>query len=127
MKMLVNYLTVGGAGCLGAMARYAVATLCARFFGTAFPIGTFVINISGSFFLGWFLTMISSRIPVSDTMRLAIAVGFTGAYTTFSTYMYESNALLEDGSGLKAIFNLLGSLMIGLLALRFGMMVAQRW
>ena len=127
MKMLVNYLAVGGAGCLGAMARYAVATLCARFFGTAFPIGTFVINISGSFFLGWFLTMIGGRIPVSDTTRLAIAVGFTGAYTTFSTYMYESNALLGDGSGLKAIFNLLGSLMVGLLAVRFGMVVAQRW
>jgi CrcB protein len=109
------------------MARYAVATLCARFFGTAFPIGTFVINIGGSFFLGWFLMMIRERVHVSDTTVLAIAVGFTGAFTAFSTYMHESNALLENGSGLKAIFNLLGSLLVGLLAVRFGMFVAQRW
>jgi CrcB protein len=127
MKTLVNFLAVGGGGCLGAMTRYAVALLSARFFGTAFPIGTFIINITGSFFLGWFLTLIGGRVLVSDTTRLAIAVGFTGAYTTFSTYMYESNALLGDGSGLKAIFNLLGSLMVGLLAVRFGMLVAQRW
>jgi fluoride exporter len=127
MKVLVNYLAVGGAGCVGAVARYAVATLCARFFGTAFPIGTFVINISGSFFLGWFLTLVGGRLQVSDVTRLAIVVGFTGAYTTFSTFEYESYALLEQGSGLKAIFNLLGSVMIGLVAVRLGMLAAQRW
>lgn len=127
MKTLVNFLAVGGAGCLGAMARYAVAMLSARFFGTGFPIGTFITNISGSFILGWFLGMIGGRVQVSDTVRLAVAVGFTGAYTTFSTYVYESNALLGDGSGLKALFNLLGSVMIGILAVRFGILAGQRW
>jgi len=127
MKMLVNLLAVGGGGCLGAMARYAVATLAARVFGTAFPIGTFIINISGTFLLGCFLSLVSGRVQVTDTTRLAIAVGFLGAYTTFSTYMYESNALLGDGSGLKAMFNLLGSLMIGVAAMKFGLLVGQRW
>ena len=127
MKTWVNFLAVGGGGCLGAMARYGVATLSARFFGTAFPIGTFIINISGSFFLGWFMTMVRGRVHLSDAAVLAIATGFTGAYTTFSTYMYESNALLGDGSGLKALLNLLGSLMVGILAVRFGILAAQRW
>jgi CrcB protein len=127
MKTLINYLAVGGAGFVGSIARYAVATLCARLFGTAFPVGTFIINISGSFFLGWFLTLIGGRLSVSDTTRLAIAVGFTGAYTTFSTYMYESSELLRDGSEIKAVVNLLGSLLVGLLAVRLGMIVAKQW
>jgi CrcB protein len=122
MKTLVNYLAVGGAGSLGAMFRYFVATVCARWFGTAFPIGTFVINISGSFFLGWLM----QRYPVSNTTRLAIAVGFTGAYTTFSTLMYESSGLWSDGSEIKAVANLLGSLIVGLLAVRLGMALAGR-
>lgn len=126
MKTLVQYLAIGGAGSLGAMFRYLVATLCARWFGTAFPIGTFVINISGSFFLGWFATVTRDRIVVSDTTRLALAVGFTGAYTTFSTLMYESNSLLEGGSEIKAMLNLVGSLVIGLVAVKLGMVLAMR-
>ena len=120
MKILTQYLAVALGGSLGAMARLLVSTTCARLFGTAFPIGTFVINISGSLFLGWFLSLISGRYMVSDMTRLAVAVGFVGAYTTFSTYMYESSSLLEDGSGIKAMLNLLGSVIIGLLAVRLG-------
>ena len=126
MKTFINYMAVGGAGCLGAMLRYFVATVCARFFGTAFPIGTFIINIGGSFFLGWFLSLVGDRMPVSDTTRLAIAVGFTGAFTTFSTLMYESSSLLEDGAGMKAMLNLVGSLLVGLMAERLGMALAGR-
>ena len=56
------------------MLRYLVATICGRLFGTAFPIGTLVINVSGSLFLGWFMTMIRDQVAVSDTFRLAVAV-----------------------------------------------------
>ncbi|MDB5290146.1 MAG: camphor resistance protein CrcB, partial [Phycisphaerales bacterium] len=75
MKILGQYLAVAGAGALGAVARLFIATVCNRKFGSSFPYGTFVINISGSLFLGWFLTVIGTRIVVSDTTRLAIAVG----------------------------------------------------
>ena len=120
MELLTRYLAVGAAGSAGAILRLMVSTLCGRLFGTAFPIGTFVINISGSLFLGWFLTVISERFVVSDTFRLAVAVGFVGAYTTFSTFAYESSSLLQDGSGLKAMINMFGSLFLGLLAVRVG-------
>lgn len=120
MQLLMQYLAVGAAGSLGAVLRLMVSTLCGRLFGTAFPIGTFVINISGSLFLGWFLTVISERAVVSDTFRLAVAVGFVGAYTTFSTFAYESNSLLQDGAGIKALANMFGSLLVGLLAVRIG-------
>jgi CrcB protein len=66
---------------------------------------------------------------VSDTMKLAVAVGFVGAYTTFSTFMYESNSLMksmESGSGVKAMVNLIGSVVIGLLAVRAGIWMGNR-
>src|SRR4051794_35216551 len=99
MKALVEYLAVAGAGAIGAVARLALGRVCGRVFPTASPVGTLVINVTGSLFLGWFATIARDRMIISDTTRLAIAVGFVGAYTTFSTFMYESSGLLEDGAG----------------------------
>jgi fluoride exporter len=126
MKMFAEYLAVGAAGSLGAMFRLAVSRLCGTWFGVAFPIGTLVINLSGSFFLGWFLTLIADRYTVSETLRTAVAVGFVGAYTTFSTFAYESNSLLEDGAQVKALANLIGSVVLGLVAVRLGIWLASR-
>lgn len=126
MKILTQYLAVAAAGSLGAMLRLLVGTASGRFFGTAFPIGTFVINISGCLFLGWFLTAIEDRISVSATLRLAVATGFVGAYTTFSTYVYESNSLLEQGAEIKALANLAGSVIVGLIAVRLGIFLGSR-
>jgi CrcB protein len=122
--LLARYLAIGFAGSLGAIARFAVG----QWFGKLnirFPLGTLFINISGSLFLAWFLTHIQSR-NVSDTTRLAIGVGFVGAYTTFSTYMYESNQLASQGSEWEALVNLIGSLVLGILAVRAGIYLA-RW
>ena len=126
MKLLAQYMAIGAGGFAGAILRYAVANLCGRWFGTGFPIGTFVINATGSFALGWFLTAIGQRMIVSDTMRLAVAVGFVGAYTTFSTFAFESNSLLEDGAIVKSVLNMFGSVFCGLLAVRCGIWLAGR-
>jgi CrcB protein len=126
VKVFIAYVWVGVGGFAGAIARYFVANVCGRTFGTAFPVGTAAVNLIGCFFLGWFLTVVGQRVIVSDALRLAVATGFIGAFTTFSTYMYESNGLFEDGSGIKAMINILGSIVLGLLAVRLGMMVAMR-
>ena len=126
MRVLIQSLAVGAAGFLGALTRFGVAALFGRWINVRFPLGTFVINITGSLFLGWFLTFIGGRYPVSDTMRLAVATGFVGAYTTFSTFMWESSRLVDDGAGLEAIVYLLGSLLVGLLAVRLGIIIARR-
>ena len=125
MNVLVQYLAIGAAGALGAMFRFFVSSLCGRLFRTEFPVGTLVINLTGSLLLGWFLTVIRDRMPVSDTFRLTVAVGFVGAYTTFSTFAFESNSLLEDGAGIKAMLNMFGSLLLGLLAVRLGIWLAS--
>lgn len=121
--LLLRYLAIGMAGFIGAVLRVFVATQFGRW-PVRFPIGTLVINVTGSLFLGWFLTHIATR-QVSDTTRLAIGAGFVGAYTTFSTFMYESSRLVDEGAGLEAILNLLGSLMLGILAVRLGMLIAR--
>ena len=126
MKVLVQYAAVAAGGSLGAMARFGLGRFCGRVFGPGFPTGTFIINITGSLILGWFMALARHRGNISDTMILAVAVGFVGAYTTFSTYMLESNALIEDGAVLKASANLIGSVVVGLIAVRLGIWLGAR-
>ena len=126
MKLLIQYLSVAGAGSLGAVARLFVGSVCGKIFGNQFPFGTFIINISGSLFLGWFVAFARQRTTLSDTIFLAVAVGFVGAYTTFSTFMAESNSMLTGGSNAKALTYLIGSLIVGLLAVRFGLWLGAR-
>ena len=122
--LIIRYLAIAAAGSVGAVLRYVLATQIGRI-NIRFPLGTFIINVTGSMFLGWFLTYVTKH-NVSDVTRLAIGVGFVGAYTTFSTFMYESNRLADDGAGFLAIMNLLGSLTVGIIAVRLGMALA-RW
>jgi len=126
MKVLVNYLAVAAGGAVGTVCRFAIGALCGRLFGSGFPIGTLLINVTGSFIIACFLTLVGQRMQVSEAARLAIAVGFVGGYTTFSTYMWESNALLQSGAAYKAIFNIAGSIVLGLLAVRLGIIVARK-
>jgi len=117
---VTQYLAVGGAGCLGAIARLAVGRLCSQLFGPVFPVGTLIINLSGSLLLGWFLTYAGGRAGLSETTRLAVATGFVGAYTTFSTFVFESDGMLRAGTGLKAIAYMAASLILGLACVRLG-------
>jgi CrcB protein len=126
MKLLVQYLAVGSAGFLGAITRLFVGSVFGRWLETSFPVGTLVINVTGSFILGWFITFVTEKYPVSDTLRLAIAVGFVGAYTTFSTFTWESTKLMNDRAWAMAIANIVVSLVLGLLAVRLGIMTARR-
>ena len=122
-KMAMEYLAVGCLGFLGAVSRFFVARLFA--FST-FPAGTLVVNVTGSLFLGWFVTVAGDRLGISEAVRMSIAVGFVGAYTTFSTYMYESNRMLEDGAWIGALLYILGSIVLGLIAVRLGIMLGHR-
>jgi CrcB protein len=126
MQVLKECLAIGVAGFLGALARFFVATRVQRLFETNFPIGTLVVNLSGCFVLGFFLKWAEGRM-ISDATRLGIGVGFVGAYTTFSTLMYDSDSLLSGGQVYKSVMNIVLSLALGLLAVRFGVICAKRF
>jgi len=109
-------LWVGAGGFLGANARYLLGGWIADRWGTAFPLGTFVINITGSFVLGLFLAFAEERSWLSPDYRLAFAIGFVGAYTTFSTFSYETIRLLQDGAYGFAAANVIGSVVLGIIS-----------
>ena len=123
-KTLLLYVGVGGAGAAGAMTRLAVTQIVPA---GGFPYATLAINVTGSFVLGWFLTYAQGRINISDTMKLAIATGFVGAYTTFSTFMWETDSMVQGKSFLKAALYLGGSIVLGLAAVRAGVLLAERF
>ena len=120
-----RYFAVAIGGALGAMARYWIGNIVAERFPTRFPLGTFIINVSGSFIVGFFLALVSERINIHPNWKLAVAVGFVGAYTTFSTFEYETFRLLENGIFAGGLINVLGSLILGFLAV-WGGIVAGR-
>ena len=125
MNALINTLWVGLGGFLGANARYWLGGWIAERFGTKFPWGTFVINVTGSFILGLFATLITQRIIAAPHWRLLVAIGFVGAYTTFSTFEYETLTLAESGSMLRAIANVVFSVLAGFFAVWLGVKLAR--
>ena len=121
----MDYLVVGIGGFLGVNARYLVANWIGMRYGTSFPYGTLVINVSGSFVIGLFLVVITERFIVHPNWRLFFVVGFLGAYTTFSTFSFESLALIKDGFWLLSLLNIVGSVVLSLMATLSGVMIAR--
>lgn len=121
-----KYLIVGLGGFLGACARYWVSGWAAEKWGASFPFGTLLINLTGSFVLGLFLATTTDRLLIDPRWRLFLAIGFLGAYTTFSTYTYESVQLLLTGNWGAGLANLLGSNVLGLLASVLGIALGRR-
>jgi CrcB protein len=91
----VNYAWIAMGAVVGASARYFLSSFVARNFSASFPYGTLLINLSGSFVLGFFLIYSTERVLLDPRWRLLVAVGFCGSYTTFSSYAFESFALME--------------------------------
>ncbi len=116
----MQYLLIGLGGFFGANARFLVSSWAARLLGANFPYGTFLANISGSFLLGVTLAVLHDRALLETPQRHFFVVGFLGAYTTFSTFAYESMQLFQNGNVLLGVLNIVGSLMVGLLAVLGG-------
>jgi len=121
-----RFLVVAAGGALGAIARYGVALLVALFWRRSFPLGTFIVNITGCFLLGLFATVAAERMEIAPLLRLFVATGFVGAYTTFSTFEYETQRLTEIGAAWWGLVNVLTSVVAGYAAVRIGVMIARR-
>jgi CrcB protein len=122
----LRYLAVAGGGAAGAVLRYVINLSGLSKTAQPFPAATFVINVTGCFVIGFFLTLAEERIPVNPHLRLAIAVGFVGAYTTFSTFEYEAVRLVDSGKLPYAAAYVLLSLVLGYGAVLGGMFCARR-
>lgn len=122
---MIDCLIVGLGGFIGAVARYVIALWIGQKWGSSFPLGTFVINVSGSFFIGLLMALFTERFMVNPQWRLLLVVGFLGAYTTFSTFEYETGALLKDGEWLISSVNVILSVAAGFAALKAGELLAR--
>ncbi|MGB3240537.1 MAG: fluoride efflux transporter CrcB [Geitlerinemataceae cyanobacterium] len=119
-------IAIGLGAIPGALSRYYLAVWCQRWLGTDFPFGTLFANLSGAFLMGFFITLTLERAIVSPDLRLLIAVGFLGSYTTFSSYALDASALWHAGNRTMAIAYGLGSAMLGLMGLEIGIWLAKR-
>jgi CrcB protein len=125
---LLPYLLVGAGSFVGGNARFILGRWVGGMIDARFPLGTFLVNVGGSFVLGFVAGLLATRaLPHSDALRLALGVGFCGGFTTFSTFEYETHALLEDGAWLAAAASVTLSLFAGLLAVRLGIVAAKSW
>lgn len=120
-----KFLLISAGAVLGANARYWLSDWATRKWGTDFPFGTLLVNLTGSFVLGLFLTLALERLNLDPRWRLLIATGFLGAYTTFSTYTYESVNLIFKGQWLPGLLNLFGSSLLGLAAVALGIIIGK--
>jgi fluoride exporter len=121
----VNYLWIAVGAIIGASARYFLSGLIARNFSATFPYGTLLINITGSLALGFFLIYSTERVLLNPHWRLMVAVGFCGSYTTFSSYAFESFALMEQGQWLMMGANFFASNALCLVAVLAGAALAR--
>ena len=116
----MQYLLVAAGGAMGSLVRFILGRKISEKFTTGFPVGTFIINITGAILLG----IVSSSGMEVNTYTL-LGDGFLGAYTTFSTFMYEGFNLFQDNEKLNALAYILGSLILGITGFIFGVAIAR--
>ncbi len=122
---MINYIIVFAGGGTGAAVRFALGTLIGQRWGRSFPLGTFVINVSGSFLIGLLMTLMAERFTENPAWRLLLVVGFLGGYTTFSSFEYETGKLVMDGELVYAALNMVLSVAVGFVALKLGDVIAK--
>ena len=118
-------LVIAAAGALGAASRHLLESFVNRHWGDAFPWGTFVVNVSGSFVLGALVGLFAHRLDVPLWLQAAATVGFLGAFTTFSTYTLQVYRSASTGHLAIALGNAFGSLAAGVLALYAGILLSR--
>jgi fluoride exporter len=117
------YIAVGGA--MGAMARFWVDSAVANRLGTKFPYGTFIVNMTACLLIGFSVTFLARRTDLNPAWRFLVPIGFLGAYSTFSSYGWETLSMLRNGGSSMAFLYAFGSLFLGLVAIWCGIFIAQ--
>lgn len=121
-----RYLLISLGAILGANARYLVGVWAADRLGPNFPFGTLLVNVSGSFVLGFLIAALEGRLPLPSDLRFLLGVGFLGAFTTFSSFTVETLLLVREGALGAGIANLFANNLAGLAAALLGFGLAGR-
>jgi CrcB protein len=124
-EALQKYLLIGIGGALGTIARYWVGSTIGSRMGIRFPYGTLVVNITACLVLGFTLTYMGKRADLNPAWRFLLPVGFIGAYSTFSTYEWETLSTIRSGAFALAALYAVGSLVVGLAAVWCGAALAE--
>ena len=120
-----KYLFIAAGGALGSLTRYWVGSAIGSRMATKFPYGTFVINMTACIILGFSITYLGKRVELNPAFRYLIPIGFVGAYSTFSTYEWETLSSLRSGAFALAALYSVGSLILGLVATWLGAVLAE--
>ncbi|MCD4813890.1 CrcB family protein [bacterium] len=123
--MIMKLLLVALAGGLGTLSRYGLSGIVQRSSSGSFPWGTLVVNITGCLMFGVVWAIVENRFQISSDIRTIVLVGFMGAFTTFSTFVFETQALLQDSEWLLAATNMLAQNISGVLFLIAGLMIGK--
>lgn len=121
----MQILTVALGGAMGAVSRFLVGNVVGKALGSAWPYGTFIINIVGCFCMGILMTVIAERQLLHAAWRLFLCVGFLGGFTTFSSFGYEALSLMNQGKLLEALGYVGGSVLLGLVAAAIGVCIGR--
>jgi len=121
---LDRYVLVMIGGATGSLARYLAGSAIMGRLGSRFPLGTLIINVSGSFLIGLAMALLTERFRPHPYWRLLLVVGFLGGYTTFSSFEYETFQAVRDGSGWMGLLNVVGSVVLGYIAVWVGTAIA---
>ncbi len=124
-EQLGNLLVISLGAIFGANARYLISRYSVKLIGSAFPWGTLFINVVGSAIVGFFIVYASEKVILDPRWRLLVVVGFCGAFTTFSSYAFESMALFEQGQWQLMAANVLASNLLCLMGAVAGMALAR--
>ena len=122
---MAKYVAVLAGGAIGAFVRYVAGLAIMERYGGRFPLGTFVINVTGCFAIGLLMPLLTERVGISPLWRLLLVTGFLGGYTTFSSFGWETFQAMRGGDRLLALANAMGSLLLGYIAVWLGSLAAD--
>lgn len=125
MNQWAAVAAVAAGGAIGSVLRFLIGTASLQWLGPGFPWGTFAINVSGSFVIGLVLQLAETRVGLPPYVRLFVATGILGGYTTFSTFAYETYLLSRDALNAQSLWYGLGSVVAGVAAVLLGILLAR--
>ena len=122
---MIKFLNLIIGGAVGTVARYLLAGVVYRFMGSGFPYGTLIVNISGCFILGILASLSDKKFFLGADMKVFLMIGFCGAFTTFSTLIFESDSLVRNGQAVRAFTNIFASVILGFILFRVGSLLGE--